>query len=80
MCQPRGKLQIAAIHEKRKINRLRKLNELIFHQNQSLNTCISNWFKVKIQRDILTTKYIHAKKSSILVLHGCSCIFLFVVC
>ena len=63
MCQPRRKLQIAAIHDKRKINkknRLTKLNEFIFHQNQSLNTCISNWFKVKIQRDILTTKYIHA--------------------
>ena len=64
MCQPRRKLQIAAIHEKRKINkknRLTKLNELnIFHQNQSLSTCISNWFNVKIQRGMLTTKYIHA--------------------
>ena len=63
MCQPRRKLQIAAIHEKRKINkknRLTKLNELIVHQNQSLNTYISNWFNVKIHRDILTTKYIHA--------------------
>ena len=63
MCQPRGKLQIAAIHEQRKINkkdRLIKLNDLIFHQNQSLSTCISNWFNVKIQRGMLTTKYIHA--------------------
>ena len=64
MCQPRRKLQLAAIHEKRKINkkknRLTKLNELIFHQNQSLSTCISNWFYVKIQRGMLTTKYIHA--------------------
>ena len=59
----RRKLQIAAIHEKRKINkkdRLIKSNELIFHQNQSLSTCISNWFNVKIQRGMLTTKYIHA--------------------
>ena len=66
MCQPRRKLQIAAIHEKRKINeknRLTKLNELIFHQNQSLSTCISNWVYVKIQRGMLTTKYIHALKT-----------------
>ena len=66
MCQPRRKLQITAIHEKRKINkknRLIKLNELIFHQNQSLSTCISNWFNVKIQRGMLTTKYIHALKT-----------------
>ena len=66
MCQPRRKLQIAAIHEKRKINkknRLIKLNELISHQNQSLTTCISNWFNVKIQRAMLTTKYIHALKT-----------------
>ena len=66
MCQPRRKLQIAAIHEERKINkknRLIKLNELIFHRNQSLSTCISNWFNVKIQRGMLTTKYIHALKT-----------------
>ena len=66
MCQPRRKLQILAIHEKRKINkknRLIKLNDLIFHQNQSLSTCISNWFNVKIQRGLLTTKYIHALKT-----------------
>ena len=39
MCQPRRKLQIAAIHEKRKINkkdRLIKLNELIFHKTKLL--------------------------------------------
>ena len=63
MCQPRRKLQKAAIHEQRKINendRLIKLNELIFHKNQCLGTCISNWFNVKIQRGMLTTKYIHA--------------------
>ena len=66
MCQPRRKLQIAAIHEKRKINKKNrsiKLNELILHQNQSLSTCISNWFNVKIQRGMLTTKYIHALKT-----------------
>ena len=66
MCQPRRKLQKAAIHEKRKINkknRLIKLNEIIFHQNQSLSTRISNWFNVKIQRGMLTTKYIHALKT-----------------
>ena len=66
MCLPRRKWQIAAIHEKCKINkknRLIKLNELIFHQNQSLSTCISNWFNVKIQRGMLTAKYIRALKT-----------------
>ena len=66
MCQPRRKLQIAAIHEIRKINkknRLIKLNELIFHQNQSFSACISKRFNVKIQRGMLTTKYIHALKT-----------------
>ena len=68
MCQPRRKLQIAAIHEKRKINkknRLTKLNELIFHQ--SLSTCISNWFNVKIQRGMLTTNIYMLKRLVIFI-------------
>ena len=64
------KLQIAAIHKKRKINkknRLTKLNELIFHQNQSLSTCISNWFNVKVQRGMLTTNIYMLKRLVIFI-------------
>ena len=68
MCQP--EVANRAIHEKRKINkknRLTKLNELIFHQNQSLSTCISNWFNVKIQRGMLTTDIYMLKRLVIFI-------------